>query len=258
MKLTAFLTQNSYWIINKELAKQIGRDETFLLTDLITKYEYFKNNNMTVSYDDIEYFFATSESIENDTMFSYYEQKKLLKRLENLGLIKIVKKGIPAKLYFHIVENNILSYFNSSIQETSKLDFEKLENIIIDNNNNKTNNNSNNVYMDPKPKKVKFTIPTISEIENYIKENNYDVDATKFFNFYESKDWFVGKNKMANWKAAVRTWVTNNQNNSKGLANGNNKANNSGVQIRSTSDIKRTITTEQIEDGIRNLYENGF
>jgi hypothetical protein len=28
----------------------------------------------------------------------------------------------------------------------------------------------------------------------------------KFWNFYESKNWMIGKNKMKNWKAAIKTW----------------------------------------------------
>jgi hypothetical protein len=38
-------------------------------------------------------------------------------------------------------------------------------------------------------------------------QNNLDVDGNKFINFYESKGWMVGKNKMKDWKAAIRTWV---------------------------------------------------
>jgi hypothetical protein len=38
-------------------------------------------------------------------------------------------------------------------------------------------------------------------------QNNLDVDGVKFINFYESKGWMVGKNKMKDWKAAIRTWV---------------------------------------------------
>lgn len=51
-----------------------------------------------------------------------------------------------------------------------------------------------------------FQIPTEEEILNYIQENNYIVDYQKFYNFYQSKGWMVGKNKMKDWKAAVRTW----------------------------------------------------
>ena len=37
------------------------------------------------------------------------------------------------------------------------------------------------------------------------KEKN-NINATTFWNFYESKGWLVGKTKMKDWKAAIRTW----------------------------------------------------
>lgn len=51
-----------------------------------------------------------------------------------------------------------------------------------------------------------FVPPTIKEVEEYIKQEEYNVDAEQFLNFYESKGWLVGKTKMKDWKAAVRTW----------------------------------------------------
>lgn len=58
----------------------------------------------------------------------------------------------------------------------------------------------------------KFTPPTIEEVEAYCKERNNTVDAETFINFYESKGWYVGKNKMKDWKACVRTWERNRDN----------------------------------------------
>lgn len=55
-----------------------------------------------------------------------------------------------------------------------------------------------------KPKR--FTPPSVEEVNSYILEKGYDVDAEAFVNFYESKGWFVGKNKMKSWKAALVTW----------------------------------------------------
>jgi len=65
--------------------------------------------------------------------------------------------------------------------------------------------------------KKRFVIPTVKEIEEYCKERKNNVNGNKFFNSYESKGWMVGKNKMKDWKAAVRTWEQNNfdNNNSK-------------------------------------------
>lgn len=57
-----------------------------------------------------------------------------------------------------------------------------------------------------KEKAVAFTPPQLSEIDEYCKDRNNAVDANKFHDFYQSKGWMVGKNKMKDWKAAVRTW----------------------------------------------------
>ena len=51
-----------------------------------------------------------------------------------------------------------------------------------------------------------FTPPSLEDVKTYCLERNNRVDAQRFIDFYESKGWFVGKNKMKDWKAAVRTW----------------------------------------------------
>jgi hypothetical protein len=54
----------------------------------------------------------------------------------------------------------------------------------------------------------RFIPPTIKEIDSYIKEKGYNVNAERFFYFYESNGWKVGKNKMISWKASVASWNT--------------------------------------------------
>lgn len=61
-----------------------------------------------------------------------------------------------------------------------------------------------------KKEKVKIP-PTLEEVISYINENGVSVDPYKFWNFYESKGWYVGKNKMKNWHSAIATWVKRNQ-----------------------------------------------
>lgn len=61
-------------------------------------------------------------------------------------------------------------------------------------------------------KTKRFTPPSVEEVNSYILEKGYDVDAEAFVNFYESKGWFVGKNKMKSWKAALVTWNLNKRN----------------------------------------------
>lgn len=52
----------------------------------------------------------------------------------------------------------------------------------------------------------RFTPPSLEEVRDYCRERGNTVDPGKFIDFYESKGWMVGKNKMKDWKAAVRTW----------------------------------------------------
>lgn len=63
------------------------------------------------------------------------------------------------------------------------------------------NRNNNN-------KSASFKKPELSEVKAYCKERTNDVDPDKWYDFYESKGWMIGKNKMKDWKAAVRTWET--------------------------------------------------
>ncbi len=60
----------------------------------------------------------------------------------------------------------------------------------------------------------KFIIPTPEEIKKYCEDRKNNVDAERFFDYYESKGWMIGKNKMKDWKAAVRTWEKSQFNNS--------------------------------------------
>ena len=51
-----------------------------------------------------------------------------------------------------------------------------------------------------------FKQPTIEQVKEYCLERNKGVDPDRWFDFYVSKGWLVGKTKMKDWKASVRTW----------------------------------------------------
>ena len=125
-----------------------------------------------------------NELISNGYISSYYTYKGGTKEIDRRYL-SILKGGIK--------END-----KGGIKENFK------------DNNIKVNNNitySNN--------KGRFKKPTINDINDYCKQRNNTIDAETFFDFYESKDWKVGKNKMKNWKACVRTWEKRNNNKTK-------------------------------------------
>ena len=53
---------------------------------------------------------------------------------------------------------------------------------------------------------TKNSKPTYEEVQAYCKERHNAVDPGRFIDFYAAKGWIIGKTKMRDWKAAVRTW----------------------------------------------------
>ncbi len=65
------------------------------------------------------------------------------------------------------------------------------------------------VIVKEKAKSKRFVKPNVEDIIDYCNERNNYVDAQKFYDYYSSNGWKVGKNPMKDWKAAVRTWEKN-------------------------------------------------
>lgn len=61
-------------------------------------------------------------------------------------------------------------------------------------------------YKEDNIKRTVFKPPTFAEVSAYCKERKNGIDPSKWMNHYSAKGWMVGKNKMVDWKAAVRTW----------------------------------------------------
>lgn len=186
--MKALLSSTAFLVVNKELARNIGLKETVLLADLISKEEYFIEKGMTDGW-----FFNTEANIQKDTTLTPYQQRKALKTLKKYEIIETIRKGVPAKQYFKINEEQVVQFLNN--KSTTNL----------------TTINKNKVI---KLNNKLFNKPSINDVELYCIERNNKIDAISFVNFYESKGWMVGKNKMKDWRAAVRTWEMRDNNKS--------------------------------------------
>ena len=60
--------------------------------------------------------------------------------------------------------------------------------------------------LEVKKRAKRFTPPSLSDVQAYCLERNKGVDPERWYNHYTANGWMVGKNKMKDWKAAVRTW----------------------------------------------------
>lgn len=56
------------------------------------------------------------------------------------------------------------------------------------------------------PRASRFTPPSVEEVRVYCAERKNSVDPERFVDFYASKGWLVGKTRMKDWRAAVRSW----------------------------------------------------
>lgn len=142
--LKNFLSKESFWIINKRIAEDVGIEATLLLTFLIDKKTYWEGLNSLVSFEGESYFYATSKLIEEETVLTYRNQKTCIEKLIEKSLIKSKVMSTPAKTHFCICEQNIIDLMkkdsdktknkylqnvNSSFNETSILELTKQQNI---------------------------------------------------------------------------------------------------------------------------------
>ena len=107
-------------------------------------------------------------------------------------------------------KNNLYkkSYDSSYVPVSSGHMVNVNDNVNVNNNVNNKNKINENINIQYKNNNI-FKKPTIEEVRNYCNERKNSVNSNNFIDFYESKGWMIGKNKMKDWKAAIRNWERN-------------------------------------------------
>ena len=140
-------------------------------------------------------------------------EKTLIKCRDELmkaGLIAYQKgkKGCPNKyrLIPFVAENTVNNTVHSTVEKEVKTEVnDTVESSAI------YKQNKNNKKKDTNVSKEKmvsaannrFVPPTLEEVQAYCQERGNKVDPEQFVNFYSAKGWYVGKNKMKDWKAVI-------------------------------------------------------
>ncbi len=91
----------------------------------------------------------------------------------------------------------------------------------------------------------RFVKPTIDEVIIYCKEANKPINPEKFWNFYESKGWKVGKAPMKNWKAAISTWSSNYSDNNTAVETSTFSTDENAKLLASSAEITKQRLMEQ-------------
>lgn len=125
--------------------------------------------------------------------------EEIMKYLVSLGLFNYSNEKIVCYKLAKRLDNTMTQ--NREIKETLR-NFKKLP---------PEEKRLEEITLRKEGKPSRFLPPSVKEVSEYVKEKGYSVDANNFINFYESKGWMVGKNKMKDWKAAIRTWAQRNK-----------------------------------------------
>jgi hypothetical protein len=137
------------------------------------------------------------KELEKLGILSHKKRKAGIENLTNLYQIEIVESIPPSQTIALPHSQMVVPPSQMVVLPPSLMVGQGTESTLL---------NSNHLTVGvPTPSK-KFIRPTIQDIENYCKERGNSVDPERFFNFYESKGWMIGKSPMKNWKAAVHTW----------------------------------------------------
>jgi hypothetical protein len=152
---------------------------------------------------------------------------KWVKHLEECGYITVDYERNGKQIISRIIRmthagsiekfHNGIENLQWGVLKKSQGGIEKNAKRILQDNN---NTSLNNTYGESTKR---FVPPTVDEVKAYCLERNNNIDAQYFCDYYESKGWMVGKNKMKDWKCAIRTWEKNNFNTSRSATFVNNK-----------------------------------
>jgi len=151
-------------------------------------------------------FYKSNETIQEEYKVSRPTISKSLKKLEGMGFIKIEFDGRRRKVTYQADRKNFTGRGKDSYGQT-------VNNLRAAGKNSTSINTVKEQVKEQVKKNRGFTPPNLEECMSTFEEAGSTTDeGEKFFNFYTSKGWMVGKSKMKDWKAAARNWIKRNNN----------------------------------------------
>lgn len=166
MGILQLLAKENYITYHKTLAKVLGVDEAILFGELCSMSNLY-------GYE----FFCEQNKLMNDTCLTEYRIRNALKSLQKANLVSVVKKGLPAKNYYVLDENELLKILE--YQSTSAIKFDTTGNDNFDSTcNDKSdstfnkNTNSKNTGIKNTTKKKERKKTSYDEILSTVKDDS--------------------------------------------------------------------------------------
>ena len=153
---------------------------------------------MRMQNNESNWCYMSRETMAKDLDLSKQSILNIINKLIDLGLLtrNVSTKHLRVTALFQEHINNYKNFTDGkeTLLEQSK-NFTETGKKTLPNN----NTNNNNTFIKPNSK----------EVNEYAKSIGFELQGDQFFDHYEARGWMIGKNKMKDWKAAVRTWKRN-------------------------------------------------
>jgi len=124
MSVLKLIASDSFLCINKNIAKAFGLDAAVMIAELATCYNYWESQD-GLTEDGM--FYETVERMEENTTLTKYQQLKAIAVLEDAGVIRTERRGLPAKRYFAINEEKLLEVVDNKKSKNWTTGSEKTE-----------------------------------------------------------------------------------------------------------------------------------
>jgi hypothetical protein len=188
-----------YYLPIKKAAFDLGYSvETVrtLLDRFETKYELIMFSKTT---DEV--------AIKNYLMYSIVKGGKPV-----LDCLLKEQKNVKDKSLLEFIYNNLS---NKKIDNSTVKEYIQSLNIYINDNDNDNERIVNESSTNRKKPDRNVIPPTLEMVTLYCESRNNGIDPENFVDFYTSKGWKIGKDKMKDWQAAIRTWERKHKENQK-------------------------------------------
>ncbi|MCD7972474.1 MAG: hypothetical protein LUG18_07375 [Candidatus Azobacteroides sp.] len=190
---------NHFWAVHEE--------QTFRTVEVALYFYLLKVNNACLWK---KYFRRNNRKVEADLGISFNTLKEARNNLKEAGLIDF--RSISGN-------GNVTYTLRQTSSDSDEVSFEDIDEVPVDlftrlaTGKDKPNQTKQKKEKEEKEVLLRFSPPSMEEVKLYFREKGLSEAlatgrAERFYHFYDSKNWMVGKNKMANWKSAATRSLT--------------------------------------------------
>lgn len=204
------------WI---KIATDIFDDEKILLIEQLPEADsliviWFKLLSMAGKTNNNGVFMLTDRIAYTEEMLAAIFRRPIntvrlaLDTFEKFGMIVRVENVLTIPNWVNYQNADKLEKIREQNKERQRRFKERHSGVLIEDNTEEIEDTEENIELKEEKKSNKrFVKPTIEELKEYCKEKGYtNVNPEKFYNYYESNGWKVGKNKMVSWKHTLANW----------------------------------------------------